>query len=403
MADPKMDSARRLLTEIAHKAVDEKTGTIKAEYDSAVQKVNADIDLIIDRKMADFKLEQAKKEQEHRFNGIVNHKRIAQKEDFGNLIKTLALSSKGMAHVTPEHWTKANEYVRFDASQVGGLLTQEITRDINRKVVEITPILQYVKVRNTASASITESVQTTNITSAYEDELQYSSNATPEESRKVTLTPFKVKTRVAFTEEDLQDSAVDLESFTMESVKISQASRLSTAVMTGNGVKKPLGMVGQLDDYTSGSLTLTAAQIILLTGEIKEQYLKLNPANVGFMMTRQTRAVVRTLSQASNSNLFWEIDGREGYPERLLSYPVIIAAVGDLGAPTNAGAYTSGVRSLGFGNWYQAYSVALREEMFILNDPYSGSAADLLYVTVRSRNDGRPTNLEAAKFLKMST
>jgi HK97 family phage major capsid protein len=388
----------RLINDIAQKAVDKATGTIKAEYMGELLKASDALDLQIanhKKEIADLKDTFSKYQMGNKVVG--NSKREAQKADFANLIRAIATKQ-----ATPEHWAKANEYVRFEAAQMGGLLSVEIVREINRKIVEVSDVLRFVKFRPTSAASVTESVQTSNIEVQYEDELQTTSNATPEESRKVTLTPFKAKARVAFSEEDLQDTAVDLENFTMESVRIAYAERMSSTALTGNGVKKPLGMIGQLNSIDSGSLTLTAQHIIRLKGSIKSGYLNLNRDKCAWLMDRETRAVVRGLSQASNSNLFWEIDGRLDDPERLLGYAIGEVAVGEFGAPT-AGAYSANAYSLGFGNWFQAYTMAVREEMTILNDPYTGAAQDLVFVNFRNRHDGRPTNLEAAKFLKMTS
>jgi HK97 family phage major capsid protein len=393
-----MNKSVRMINEIAQIAVDSKTGEIKKEYADALLKASDELDAKIalqKKEIQDMKDQLAKADIISK--GGINSKRLAQKADFDNLIRAIATRQ-----VTEQHWAKANEYVRFDANQMGGLLTVDIVREINRKIVEVSDVLRFVKVRPTSAATVTESVQTSNIEVQYEDELQTTANATPEESRKVMLSPFKAKCKVAFTEEDLQDTAVDLEAFTMESVRIAYAQRMGNTAMTGNGVKKPLGMIGQLESIDSGNLTLSAAQIIRLKGSIKSGYLNENRDKVAWFMDRETRAVVRGLSQASNSNLFWEVDGRLDDPERLLGFPIAEIAVGQFGAPT-AGAYTVNNYSLGFGNWFQAYTMAVREEMTILNDPYTGAAQDLVFVNFRARHDGRPTNLEAAKFLKMTS
>jgi HK97 family phage major capsid protein len=397
MAEKKqLDNAVRTFREIALKAYDEKSGAFKAEYDQALDKASADLD----KKIDDLRME-VKRAQSSAGNDI-ERKAQLRKDQSGAFRGILNAMGKGMS-VGNDVLTKANEYVRFDAETAGNLLLQpEMVNEINRKAVEISDFLALADVRRIGSSSIKVPVQGTNITAAWEDELQSSANVA-EEFDLVTLTPKKLKVLVTFTEEELQDSIASLEPFTFESVSLAMAQKLGTAALTGNSAKQPTGMLGVTESINSTSLTLAANQLIALAGEVKDEYLRANPDKCGWMMTRKTRARVRALSQATNSNLFWEIDGRAGYPERFQGYPIFIAAAGDLAEPTNvAGAYAADGYSVGFGNWFRAYSIAIREEIAILRDPYTLANQDAVRVNFRFRVDGAPTNKEAVKFLKMT-
>jgi HK97 family phage major capsid protein len=390
------DSAVRAFREIALKAVDEKTNAIKAEYSVALEKASKDLD----KRIEDLSLLVSKGAHKDVDENVeLRAKRKSQADNFKAIIK-------GLKHnmINEDLVRKSDAYVRFDAESAGNLLmAPELSREINRKLIEISPVLSVVNVVNIGGPKLSDINQTSNIQSAWEDEEFATPLATPEMFKDNGLTPFKLKVRVKYTEEMLQDSAFDIEAFTNTSVEKEFRRKIGNATLQGNGVKRPTGMVANLQSIDSTSLTLAPSHIISLQNSVIDEYLGADPSSVGWMLTRKTRASVRALAITNGSQLFWEIDGRAGNPERLLGYPIFIAAESDLDNGNAAGVFTAGQKPIGFGNFKQAYTVAIREGMNILRDPYTGAAEDAIYVTFRQRVDGKPINLEAAKFLKMTS
>jgi HK97 family phage major capsid protein len=182
----------------------------------------------------------------------------------------------------------------------------------------------------------------------------------------------------------------------MESIIEKQSQKIGAAVMAGNGVKKPQGLVAGVSGYDSGALTLSFGQIIALAGQPLEGYLRANPESTGWMMARATRQLVRALAISSTAVQYaWEVDGRAGNPERLLGYPVFTAANADMANPSADGAFTTGQRSMLFGNFKRAYTVVRNRDIRIIRDPYTGSAQFIVYLNVMQRIDGRVTNDKA--------
>jgi HK97 family phage major capsid protein len=269
-------------------------------------------------------------------------------------------------------------------------------------ILDITPVLGVVDVQDIGVAALDVPVQTGNIDAYWVDETVPTTEG-KDAFKSVSVTPFELRARTSFSQSMLDDSAYDLEGYLMTSISEKMAQKIGTAVMSGNGVNKPLSLVDNVSTYSSGALALSFNQIIALGAQPIDGYLKVNPESTGWMMNRATRALVRSLAISSTAVQYaWEIDGRAGYPERLLGYPVFVAANADMASPTAAGAFTTGQKPILFGNFKRAYTVARRNEIKIIRDIYTGSARFIVYVNVMQRIDGRVTNANAVFALTAS-
>ena len=114
-----------LVREVALKAIDEKTGAIKAEYAQELQRVSEDFDAKLDA----IKLETAKAKANVRFENLMEAK--ARKNALNPLLHEFIKTGS----VRQEIAQKADGYVRFDAATAGSLLAQpEMAAEINRLV-----------------------------------------------------------------------------------------------------------------------------------------------------------------------------------------------------------------------------------------------------------------------------
>lgn len=380
MSDDKLRNIRAMMSDVASEAVKSSDESRKAELDTRFQKLNDDFD----KRFGDLQKAIA---QSAKGGNPGNEKLDAFKKGFQEYIR------KG--HFPADIVAKADGYVRFDGATAGNLLMpDEISSYINRKLLEISPVLQVVDVQNITSPVFDQPVQTDNLDTYWESE-DAQSTLSKDQFKLVKLTPFELRGRVYFTQSMLDDAAYDLEGYTTESITLKMAQKIGTAVLSGDGFQKPAGMNTGLESINSAALALAWNDIVRLEAAPKIEYLG-EDATTGFMMTRKTRAAVRLLALTNGNQYTWETDGRAGYPERLLGRRVFIAAEGDLASTTDAGAFTSGQVGILFGNFRRAYTVALKDGIYVIRDIYSGSDRFRVFLNVMRRVDGRVTQSEAA-------
>jgi HK97 family phage major capsid protein len=382
--DEKLRNIRAMMTEAAQDVVNAKSEAHKAEADARFLKLNDDLDA--------------------RFGEL--EKAIATK-GYGNRDETNEQRknfSKGFAEFTrkgvypQDLLAKSDGYVRFDGATAGNLLMPaEISSEINRKIVEISPVLQVVDVKNIGSSTFDQPVQTANAATYWEGEDE-ASELTKDAFKLVKLTPFELRSRVFFTQSMLDDAAYDLEGYTMQSITDAQAQKIGTAVLSGSGFNQPAGMNAGLDSVNSTALALKWDDLVNLQADIKPGYLA-DDASTGWMFTRATRAAIRKLALTNGNAYTWEPNGQAGYAERLLGSRIFLAASGDLADATIAGAFTSGQVGILYGNFKRAYTVAMRMGTYVIRDIYSGSDKFRVFLNVMQRVDGRVTQSEAAKRL----
>jgi HK97 family phage major capsid protein len=386
-----MDKAASVLRDIALKAVDGKTGEIRAEYTDALAKANADID----RKLDDIRLEVAKRNAEKAIESKQSEARKAFKSVLPDFLKS--------GHVRPEIAQKADGYVRFDAATAGNLLLQpEMAADINRQVLEFSPVLQVVDVQDVSGPSLIVPVQSSYLSAYWADEDEPSTLG-KDAFNAIEVTPNELRARVWFSQSMLDDAAYDIEGYTMQSITERFAQKIGNAVIAGNGVKKPQSLRDNVSSYKSGSLTLTFNQLINLTGQVKPGYLSMNTESVGWMTSPVNRSLIRALALTNANNYAWEVDGKLANPERLLGYPVFVGATGDFASGSAAGLFTSLDKPILFGNFKKAYTIGRKPEIKIIRDIYSGSSQFRVFINVMQRIDGRVTQAEAVYALRMET
>jgi len=382
--DEKLRNIRAMMTEAAQDVVNAKSEAHKAEADARFLKLNDDLDA----RFAELERAIATKGYGNREEKSENRQLF--KKGFSEFVR------KG--EYPKDLHTKADGYVRFDAATAGNLLAPaEIASEINRKILEISPVMQVVDVQNIGSAKLDVPVQTGNLTATWESE-DVQGDFTKDAFKLVSLTPFELTAHVYYTQSMLDDSEYDLEGYTMESIVDDMAQKIGSAVLSGDGFNKPAGMNAGLDSVNSVALALSWNDLVNLQADIKPGYLA-DDSTTGWMFTRATRAAIRKLALTNANAYTWEPDGKAGYAERLLGSRIFLAASGDLADATTAGAFTSGQVGILYGNFRRAYTLAVRNGMHVIRDQFTGSQRFRVATHAMRRVDGRVTQSEAAKRL----
>ena len=115
-------------------------------------------------------------------------------------------------------------------------------------------------------------------------------------------------------------------------------------------------------------------------------------ANATWIMNSRLAGMVRRMRDGDGRYL-WSDGLAAGEPARLLGYPVLICE--DMPGPA------SGAKTVAFGDFRQAYTIAERPDLRILRDPYSAKPHVLFYAT--KRVGGTVVDPRAFKLLHMGT
>jgi len=214
------------------------------------------------------------------------------------------------------------------------------------------------------------------------------------------------------TQQMLEDSQFDVESWVQSKVGSRFARQESAAFINGDGIGKPRGIldygtvkeasfawgadtslyeVGAVYSGVAGGLATSNPDdaIYDLVDSLKVDYLQ----NGSFLMTRAMRNVLRKMKDADNRSLL-QMSLADTVPDRLMGYPVRLAE--------DMPALATDVVGILFGDFRQAYTVVDRLGVAVLRDPgYSKPGFVRWYV--RKRIGGALTNPEAVKALVLGT
>jgi len=287
--------------------------------------------------------------------------------------------------------TKSDNLVRFDLAAAGALLLPaEMSQDINRQVVEISPVLQVAKVINTNAPVYRQAQRNDSLYASWLEE-DAAGTKVKDTFGYVDIPVHKLAARVAWTIEQEQDAAYDLANEINLSIREQFEKSLGTAFINGDGVKKPSGLVGNVTNFAeSGSLTLTSDLLLRFQASIKSFY----QANAKWMANRQTYAAIRQLVLSATNGLqyTWEPSFQAGIPARLLGNEIYEAP--DLvGSVT--GVFTNGQVPLLYGDFGNGYTVARHTDFYVIRDQYSEASSFVTNLHVMSRFGGSVVRSEA--------
>lgn len=293
---------------------------------------------------------------------------------------------------------KSSNLVRFDITGAGALLMpEELSTDINKQIVEISPVMQVAKVVSTDAPTFRQTQRNTSLTAAWLAE-EATGAKTKDGYGYVDIPVHKLAARVGWTIEQEQDEAYNLESEINDSIREQFDKTLGTAFINGNGVGKPTGMVGNVTNFDSSSLALTTDLLIEMQAQIKTFYHQ----NASWMANRQTYAYLRSLVLSSTNGLqyTWEPSFQAGVPSRLLGSPVYEAP--DLVGRTS-GNFTAGQVPLLYGDFSYGYTVVRHSDFYIINDIYSEASQFVTNLYAMSRYGGAVVRDEAIVQMTITT
>lgn len=276
----------------------------------------------------------------------------------------------------------------------GGFLVPEARSNrIITKVYETSPLDRLAYHERISTDALTIFIDTDEAGAGWVGETEARPETSTPQVGEQRIPVHEVYAKPKATQQLLEDAGIDVEAWLERKVAEKMARMRATAFISGNGIKKPRGIltypagsagaretIAQIPSL--GATSITDNGLVNLTFAIKDKYL----GNASFLMKRSTVGAVMLLKDL-NGQYMWrpgDIANARG-SSMLLGYPVERA--------DDMPAIAGGSLSIAFGDFRAGYTVVDRLGMRVLRDPYSSKPFVEFYC--RQRVGGDVVDFEA--------
>lgn len=286
------------------------------------------------------------------------------------------------------------------AAEDGGYTSPvEWDRTITDKLLIVSPMRALCSVQSVSGTGYKKLVNLRGTTSGWVGETD-----TREETGTPTLKEQgyswgEIYANPSATQQMLDDSEINLEAWLANEVDAEFAYQEGKAFVSGDGTKKPRGLLtyaaggtnlhplGGIEIIQSGAAAgVTGDGILNLIYALPETF----TGNAKFAMNRNTALAIRKLKDL-DGNYLWQPSLQAGQPSTLGGYS--IADIPDMpGVAANA-------LAIAFGDFKRAYKILDRVGVRVLRDPYTKKPYVMFYTT--KRVGGGLENPECMKFMRI--
>ena len=280
----------------------------------------------------------------------------------------------------------------------------EIESSINHALRAISPIRSIAGNRQVSSSVYRKPFATAGFPTGWVGETDARPMTVTPQLAEMAFPTMELYAMPAATSHLLDDSAVNIDQWIADEVRITFAQQEGTAFVNGTGVNTPKGFlayptvdnaiwsfgnIGTIKTGVAGAFPATNPfdKLIDLMHSVKAGY----RANGTFVMNRGTQSLVRKMKDNVGDYL-WQPSTTPGVAPTLMGYPVVEAEdMPDVATDSLA---------VAFGDFQRGYLVVDRIGIRVLRDPYSAKPYVLFYTT--KRVGGGVQDFEAIKLLKFS-
>jgi HK97 family phage major capsid protein len=287
----------------------------------------------------------------------------------------------------------------------GGYLTSvETEKTIDRVLGVVSVFRQLARVIAIGSATYKKPVNMGGATSGWVGEEEARPDTNTPSLRELEFPVMELYAKPAATQTMLDDGVIDIGQWLADEVAITFAEQEGAAFLTGNGIRKPRGMLDYSkvanSAYAWGSIgympTGQAAAFATAPGDtFIELYYALRQGyrgNASWLMSDATMASVRKFKDGQG-NYIWSL------PSGPAELPTILGK--SVYTDDNMPAVGANAYPVAFGDYKRAYLILDRVGIRVLRDPYSNKPYVQFYTT--KRVGGGLQNFEAVKLMKIAT
>ena len=292
--------------------------------------------------------------------------------------------------------------MRTDSDPDGGYLVRpEFSSAVVSRIFETSPIRRLASVMSGSSDSFVMPIDDDELDANWTSQGATVSESDTPQLGEMTIYTHKMDAMPKLSVEQVQDSALNVESWLQAKLGDKFGRKEATAFVSGTGNGQPKGFLS----YTAGSSTYArnaieqvnsgSAGAVTVAGLVNTQNALFEPyqPNASWLMHRTTFGAILLLKSTDNYHfLGLQPTDRGSFTMSILGQPVVFAA--DMPVAASASL------SIAYGDFRAAYLVYDKEGIEILKDPYSSKGHFLYYTT--KRVGGAVVQVEALKLMKLS-
>jgi HK97 family phage major capsid protein len=286
----------------------------------------------------------------------------------------------------------------------GYFLPVETEAGVDRLASKTVAMMRLATVRTIGAASYKKRIRLTGATYGWVGETETPSETTTPTYGVLEFAPGTIYAEPQVSQEALEDLEVDVEGEITDSIDEAFGDGIAAALVTGNGVNKPKGLlsyptvansswewgkIGYVASGKAGAWADTNPQDALITHvhALKPQYRN----GASWLMNDLTLSTARKFKDTTGQYL-WQPSLQAGVPSQLLGYPVETDDnMPDIGANS---------LSIAFGDFRRAYLVVRRRGIAVLRDPFTAKPFVKFYTTMRI--GGGIQHFEPVKLMKFA-
>lgn len=284
----------------------------------------------------------------------------------------------------------------------GYLVPDETERAVMRSLKDVSPMRAISGVRQVSASVYKKPFSISGPGTGWVGETDGRPETTTPTLAELSFPTMELYAMPAATSTLLEDSAVNIDEWLAEEVRLAFAEQEGTAFVTGDGTNKPKGFldytkvdngswswgnVGYVSTGTDGGFDSTSPSdnLVNLIYSVRSGY----RSNAHWVMNRSVQSEIRKIKDA-DGNYIWRPGERAGAASSLMNFE--IAESEDM--PDIA----SDSYSIAFGNFSRGYLIVDRLGIRVLRDPYSLKPYVLFYTT--KRVGGGIQDFDAIKLIK---
>lgn len=291
----------------------------------------------------------------------------------------------------------------------GGLFVPvQEERNILRLVEDETAMLRISERKNTGTSSYSRPIRLTKASAQWVGEMEERGFTETPNYGEVKIDVHKIMARPPFSRDLFEDAYIDINREITDAVTTKFTEMIGEALIHGNGIKKPQGLLS----YTMAEMSTPSTKVpfgtlgFIKTGKnagfadsapgdvlVKTTDL-LKPSyrsGAVWLMNSGTSSVVRCLKDGQG-NYLWQPSFQMERPDRLLGYPIEL--------DENMPDISNGATPIVFGNFKRGYLVVNRRGMMIIRDETTIPGSIIFNMDLRI--GGGVQNSEAFKLVKFS-
>lgn len=272
----------------------------------------------------------------------------------------------------------------------GFLAPAELVAGIEKGIVDLDPIRELARVRQTSSNAVRITVRTALGSGAqWETETSTTTRGDGPRFGRIEIPVHKLRSWVTISTEDLEDPVYDMEAELREAASLDFALTEGEAFCIGDGDKKPEGMWfdDRVQSVASGSASaITEEQLRRIAYGIHEQYAR----QATWLMRRATLLDIALLKDGQNNYVY-----NPGITGTVVIPTILTRPVREV---PHAPAVGAGASPILFGDIRRFYTIVDRVGVTVKRDEFSNGAAenDDVNFWTRKRTGGQVVDPNAA-------